>query len=436
MDHSLFICCMAISIFSISFSSFAQSGFGTIDVQIINFAGLDNENLVGKVYRPITATSINKAPGILAIHGFNNDKDVYRPSAIELARAGFVVFCIDQNGHGLSDGSFSENWDNPGNSSYLAAWNYLHDKLDYVDNTNLGIMGHSMGALEIYYYLCLLSGSYGITPIAFDGCNAMVLETFGPSYWPYLNNLVVFKNVLHIWAEKEEFQLESNTTLPDWIAEGLGTIDANYNLSGTANFDTTYNLTAGGWADGSMRRHALIPTTHPGLTANTKAISEKVAWFLQALQGKSEAEAWAIANPSGQIWIYSEAFGLLATLFLIMSILPFGVLLMKIKFFKDVNQPIPEKVTIKKKSTWWIFAAINAGVGAVTFLTFTYWLPQSFANISGVVSIIDQALSPLYNIGITSTIAIWLLVATGIGALLFTIWYIATWFKQRSDITF
>ena len=426
-----FICCMLISIVSISISSYAQSGFGLIDVQVIGFTGLDGENLVAKVYRPLTATETNKAPGILAIHGFNNDKDVYRPSAIELARAGFVVLCIDQNGHGFSDGSFEENWDNFGNSSYFAAWIHLKS-LPYVDTDNLGAMGHSMGSLEIFFYF----------PYIISDCDAMVLETFSPGYYyhPTLNaglsNYTLWKNVLHIWAEKEEFQLRSTTTLPDWIALGLGAIDAMYGLSGTANFDTTYNLTAGGWTDGSMRRHALIPTTHPGLTANPKAIAEKVAWFLQALQGKSEAEAWVIANPAGQVWIYSEAFGLIATLFLIMSILPLGVLLMRIKFFKDVNQPIPEKVIIQKKSTWWIFAAITAGVGAVTFLTFTYWLPQGFARLSGATSIIQQALTPLFNIGITSTIAIWLLVATGIGAVLFTIWYVITWLKKRKDISF
>ena len=230
------ISCMVISIVSISLSSGFQSNFGQIDVQIINFTGLKGENLVAKIYRPITATSDNKAPGILAIHGFNNDKDVFRPTAIELARAGLVVLCIDQNGHGKSDGTYEENWNYPGNSSYLAAWNYLHNNLTYVDNTNLGVIGHSMGSLEIYYFLAT-GGPLLFTPIAFQGCKAMVLETFGPDYYlenPIpgtigIENYTLYKNVLHVWALYEEFAISDKDSTATWIAKGLGAIDLKYN---------------------------------------------------------------------------------------------------------------------------------------------------------------------------------------------------------------
>ena len=164
---------------------------------------------------------------------------------------------------------------------------------------------------------------------------------------------------------------------------------------------------------------------------NSQAIAESVAWFSQALQGKSEQAAWVLANPTNQIWMYSEGFGLIATLFLIMSILPLGVLLIKVKFFKEVEHPIPDKVTIRKKSTWWIFAVIATAFGAITFETFTYWLPAGFGG-----TILPPILTPIFNIGIASTLAVWSLVIVSITAILFAIWYLVVWFKQRRDISF
>ncbi len=422
-----FIILTALMIFSMGMSSGFQNSFGQVDVQIVNFKGLDGENLVAKIYRPSSATSSDPAPGILAIHGFNNDKDVYRPSAIELARAGMVVLCIDQNGHGASDGSFQENWDNPADSSYFAAYQYLATNLSYVDAANLGVMGHSMGSLEINYMLEPILFAYG----GF-GLHAVVLETFSPGYW--LNSMInttLCPNLLHIMAEKEEFEREEDTTLSEWITSALQVIDAAYGLTGTAAFDTTYDL-GGGWASGAMRRHALIPTTHPGLTASPQAIAEKVAWFSQALLGKTVVEAWDIANPVSQIFIYSEIFGILACLFALMSILPLAVLLMKIKFLKDVNQPIPEKTHVKKKYIWYIFASINAIIGVITFLTFTYWRPEIWGGTGKIESITND----FFNIGIANSLAIWYLINTGISAVLFGIWYALKWRKDRSEISF
>ena len=288
-----------------------------------------------------------------------------------------------------------------------------------------------MGSIEIFI------SALTFTPY----CKAVVLETFGPDYWftgPFtaytgygIENYTKFHNVLHIWPLYEEFEMTDRDSTATWIAKGLDAIDSGYNLTVPPNFDTTYNLTAGGWNDGSMRRHALIPTDHPGLTVNSQAIAESVAWFSQALQGKSEQAAWVLANPTNQIWMYSEGFGLIATLFLIMSILPLGVLLIKVKFFKEVEHPIPDKVTIRKKSTWWIFAVIATAFGAITFETFTYWLPAGFGG-----TILPPILTPIFNIGIASTLAVWSLVIVSITAILFAIWYLVVWFKQRRDISF
>ena len=61
--------------------------------------------MVAKLYRPLTATAEHPAPGLLALHGYQSDKEAASTfGALELARRGYVVLAIDQFGHGYSTG--------------------------------------------------------------------------------------------------------------------------------------------------------------------------------------------------------------------------------------------------------------------------------------------------------------------------------------------
>ena len=53
----------------------------------------------GGHYRPLTATAEHPAPGLLALHGYQSDKEAASTfGALELARRGYVVLAIDQFG--------------------------------------------------------------------------------------------------------------------------------------------------------------------------------------------------------------------------------------------------------------------------------------------------------------------------------------------------
>ena len=53
-----------------------------------------------KQYTPKSATAENKAPGVLLLHGYQNDHETSAAFAIELAKRGAVVIAIDEYGHG------------------------------------------------------------------------------------------------------------------------------------------------------------------------------------------------------------------------------------------------------------------------------------------------------------------------------------------------
>jgi len=83
------------------------------------------------------------APAVLASHGFINTREMQSPFAIELARRGFVVMAMDMSGHGFSGGALGEQgFGGPAALGYLRA-------LPFVDKSNIGLEGHSLGGAPV-----------------------------------------------------------------------------------------------------------------------------------------------------------------------------------------------------------------------------------------------------------------------------------------------
>ena len=122
-----------------------ERDFGRIDVNTITFMTEEMQPMVAKLYRPKTATAAQPAPGLLALHGYQSDKEATNTfGALELARRGYVVLAIDQFGHGYSTQAPAANKNMSGANN---GYQYLKT-LPFVDKTRLGIFGHSTGALS------------------------------------------------------------------------------------------------------------------------------------------------------------------------------------------------------------------------------------------------------------------------------------------------
>ena len=144
-----FLLCLVLIGSSALLAYSIQNDFGSIDVDYIRIVDEDGMAVTGKLYRPMTATEDSPAPGVLLLHGMNNDKDTEGPAALELARRGIVTLALDEISHGDSDriadiiGYFLGTFDSTlgGNASYQ--W---LKSLPFVDETKTGLVGHSMGA--------------------------------------------------------------------------------------------------------------------------------------------------------------------------------------------------------------------------------------------------------------------------------------------------
>lgn len=117
------------------------------------------------IYKPATATEETKAPVVFVMPGFNRTKQTQGQYCIELARRGFVVFCIDPGSQGNTttpgyemdeDGNYK--LDEKGKRIQISATtqanglNYLvqyvynnTDEFNYIDRSRIGATGHSAG---------------------------------------------------------------------------------------------------------------------------------------------------------------------------------------------------------------------------------------------------------------------------------------------------
>ena len=111
------------------------------DIQI-HFTEDTMNNFHFRLFVPKTATADNPAPAIVCAHGGTNVLELQMPFYIELTRRGYVVASIDMAGHGESDNAINDL--TAGSQGMLAAVEYMMS-LPEVDETNVGVTGHSFG---------------------------------------------------------------------------------------------------------------------------------------------------------------------------------------------------------------------------------------------------------------------------------------------------
>lgn len=125
-----------------------ETDWGKVKVDNIFITDEAGNKIAARLYLPVTATVESKAPAVINIHGYQNDKLVDDSMAIELSRRGFVVVSPDILGHGDSDPKFELGGILTGASTAGMESIYLYAKsLPYVDAANIGVMGHSLGAI-------------------------------------------------------------------------------------------------------------------------------------------------------------------------------------------------------------------------------------------------------------------------------------------------
>ncbi|RDE10864.1 MAG: hypothetical protein C4K48_12725 [Candidatus Thorarchaeota archaeon] len=312
----------------VSVAAYTQSGHGTVSVTEVDFQAADGSTIHSTLQRPIYGTSANPLPGVVVIHGSLQNKEWLMAFGIELARRGFVVLTIDANGHGNSD---------PGTGSGPAALDYIAS-LDYVDNTEIGLIGHSMG------------GGIAWTAIAGSSVYVRALVLVGSGFSPtavYIPNTLVAVG-----------SFDSLSSYPGNHTK----LDPYFNVTGVVP-----GITYGDFANNTARRAVFPPTNHLFETIDPTIVSESVDWMRMSLKGGVEDEHWIDSSILlFSAWLIGGLFGLLGA---ILTIFPLLAILLSLPFFSDLRRTLPQE---KAQSTGSILAygTLYGAIGVATFFPF------------------------------------------------------------------
>ena len=276
--------CLVVMLGAFVVASLIQRDFGRVEVRNVIYENYNSILVRAKLLRPVSATQDNPAPGIVYIHGYQNNRETSDAYCIELARRGFVVLNIDAIGRGNSgipndpDGpDFDETY---GGQTSLA---YLRD-LPFVDATRTGMMGHSLGA-EMAYAVALNDPTV----------NALVISGFA---YTLDGSATSPKNMLMIIGRWDEYR-ERMTGTDDIEAEWMSTPQTRHVIPVQ---NPRLGVTYGDFAQGTARRVFVPRTIHIQESHNRAAIAEASTWMKSALG--LEEQDWI--DPHNQTWMVKE----------------------------------------------------------------------------------------------------------------------------------
>ncbi|MFH1136643.1 MAG: alpha/beta hydrolase [Pseudomonadota bacterium] len=297
-------------------ASRVQTDFGNVEVANVVFPNYNGIRIRAKLLRPLGATPREPAPGVVYIHGYQNNRETGDPYAIELARRGFVVLNIDAVGRGNSGAPGP-----PGEPDFdptyggKSAFQYLLN-LPYVDPGRAGMMGHSLGA-EMAYKTALMD----------PRVKALVLTGFAFNAGASADSPRNMLMIIGKWDEYRQRMTGVADIERDWM-----TSDIVRQVIPTPNPDL--GRTYGDFSRGTARRVVVPGAIHIQVSHSREAVAEATSWMKQALSPPSES--WV--DPLDQIWPIKEWATLVALVAGLALVLPLGALLLSWTPFRGLRR--------------------------------------------------------------------------------------------------
>jgi dienelactone hydrolase len=386
-----FIACLIILIGATLLASLVQKNFGSVIVSNVVYLNYNGIPIRAKLLQPLSAAPTRPAPGVVYIHGYQNNRETGDAFCIELARRGVVVLEIDAIGRGnsgipgrLDDPAFDPTYGGKTSLNYLRS-------LDFVAADRIGLMGHSLGA-EMVYSMALKDPSI----------KALVISGF--AYRDDASSEMP-KNMLMIYGKYDEFRRRMTGTR-DFEQEWMQSLQSRTVFPvPNPEFETTY----GDFETGTARRVFMPRITHLQQSHNRAAVAEALEWINRALQPPKEN--WIPSDR--QIWQFKEGSTLVAMLAGLAALLPLGLMLLRSSFFSSLQTELQENYNCTGKP--YIQAAILNG--ALTLLYF----PLIFTLFGVHVYLVK--IDGVFPLMMTNGIVWWFLWINVIGFLFFRRWF-------------
>jgi len=361
-------------------------------VQDVRFPGEGGLTMSGLLYTPKTATAAHPAPAVLVSHGFINTREMQSPFAIELSRRGFVVLAMDMSGHGYSGGYLGQY-----NHGGPAALRYLQS-LAFVDKSNIGLEGHSMGGAPIV-------GAAAAQP---NGYKSMVLEGSTTGFFgaPGGESPTFPRNLEVVYGQFDEFA-------PLMWQQARGSM-VGISPRLKAIFGSPIGVVPGrlyGDIDaGTARRLVNPPVDHPMEHFSKAGVGAAIDWFQMTLHGEA-----APRPASDQIWIWKEVGTLTGFVGCVVLILGTFNLLIDTVFGLLDTPAVPAATA--RGPRWWLAFVLTTAIPALTFYSFMKLAPVVLFAPFVVAKAMPFALST-FSEQITNQLMVWALLNGVIGLVL------------------
>ena len=326
-------------------ASVIQSDFGKVEITDVVFRTSAGE-YTGYLFVPENATPENPAPAIVTSHGYLNNREMQDLNYVELARRGYVVFAQDAYNHGNS-GVLVDGWGSEAQHStadMVDAVEYLYT-LDFVDNTRIGVTGHSMGggysnATAAYYSglerealangasaaeakalnkvaACLIVGNYPLelsqsTDTSGNGgylCDLGIVAGQFDEFYPGMSGYY-------------GYELLTNPNTQNLVA-----VQTGVKLDGAAQEGKFYQNTENGYVLAFYNPAEFHALNHFSLAT----VGHVVEFFEETLGAPNPMPA------SNQTWWIKEAFNLIGLIGFFAAIVPFAALMLELPYFASLK---------------------------------------------------------------------------------------------------
>ena len=387
----VFVICVALLVGTVVVASLTQRSFGRVEVTNVTYENFNGIPVRAKLLRPVEATRDDPFPGIVYIHGYQNNRETSDAYCIELARRGFVVLNIDAIGRGNSgnpndpgEPDFDETYGGRSSLAFLRS-------LPFVDADATGMMGHSLGAEMAY-------------TVALEDPTVKALVISGFAYTLDASDTSP-KNMLMIIGKWDEYR-ERMTGTSDIEKEWMRTPQTRKVIPVDApRLGETY----GDFANGTARRVFVPRTIHIQESHSRAAIAEALVWMRDAL--RPPARYWIDAGD--QIWPVKEWATLVAMLACFASILPLGLLLLQTRLFRSLRGALSGTYSCSGRS----YAKLVSINGALMWL----YLPLIFVLFGVHVYVVP--IDKVFPMMMVNGVVWWFLCINVIGFLIFRRWF-------------
>ncbi len=321
------IALLLVSLAAFLVASLVQRDFGRVQVSNVTYPNYNDIPIRAKLFVPVGATADSPAPGVVYIHGYQNNRETSDAYSLEMARRGFVVLEIDAIGRGNSGNpgdvqapDFDPTYGGRTSLAYL-------ESLPYVNPDSVGLMGHSLGA-EMAYTIALADPA--VKALSISGFAYTTAATPGMP-----------RNMLMIYGKYDEYRLRMTGT-SDFEAEWMISPQtrAAFPVS-HPEFGTTY----GDFASGTARQVVMLPTIHLFESHSRTGIAAAVEWMRSAL---APDESYWI-DSSRQTWEIKEWATLVAMFSGLAALLPLGLLLLRTPLFQSLQGQVSSAYACTRK---------------------------------------------------------------------------------------